>query len=193
MVSNHLPEERFSGIYQPTLHSWTRRESVTTSAFSKMFGALNRFISRLDSDGPSPNPRDRHGTSGFQVLRNKNSEIPLEPWYDIVIGINGRQVVRSDYSNILLITDIFQDDPNPNLFATEIRNCAGSNVALSIWSAKVGRYFHNPPVLQLYLIVYRDNVYERSTSPFQPPLPLLASPFNGRPCLRPRMSGTFLM
>ena len=60
-----------------------------------MFGALNRFISRLDSDGPSPNARDGgHGAFGFQVLRNKNADIPIEPWYDFVIGINGRQVVR---------------------------------------------------------------------------------------------------
>ena len=107
-----------------------------------MFGALNRFISRLDSDGPSPNSRDRHGTSGFQVLRNKNLEIPIEPWYDFVIGINGRQVVGSRHLSIVVLTDIFQDDPNPNLFATEIRNCAGSNVALTIWSAKVGCSFH---------------------------------------------------
>ncbi|KAK2766292.1 hypothetical protein FQN54_007809 [Arachnomyces sp. PD_36] len=28
------------------------------------------------------------------------------------------------------------DDPNPNLFATEIRNCAGSSVSLELWSAK---------------------------------------------------------
>ena len=73
---------------------------TTTPDLSKMFGALNRFISRLDSDGSSPNSRDRYGTSGFQVLRNKNLEIPIEPWYDIVIGINGRQVVRSSHSNI---------------------------------------------------------------------------------------------
>lgn len=58
-----------------------------------MFGALNRFISRLDSEGPSPGAKEGHGAFGFQVLRNKNSEIPIEPWYDFVIGINGRQVV----------------------------------------------------------------------------------------------------
>lgn len=58
-----------------------------------MFGALNRFISRLDSDGPSQNSRDGHGALGFQVLRSKNVEIAIEPWYDFVIGINGRQVV----------------------------------------------------------------------------------------------------
>ena len=59
-----------------------------------MFGALNRFISRLDSEGPSQSSRGDHSAFGFQVLRNKNQEIPIEPWYDFVIGINGRQVVR---------------------------------------------------------------------------------------------------
>lgn len=59
-----------------------------------MFGALNRFISRLDSDGPSSqSSRDGPGAFGFQVLRNKNLEIAIEPWYDYIIGINGRQVV----------------------------------------------------------------------------------------------------
>ena len=59
-----------------------------------MFGALNRFISRLDSDGPSQSSRDSHAAFGFQVLRNKNLDIPIEPWYDFIVGINGRQVVR---------------------------------------------------------------------------------------------------
>ena len=59
-----------------------------------MFGALNRFIARLDSDGPSPTSRDGHGAFGFQVLRNKNADIQLEPWYDFILGINGRQVVQ---------------------------------------------------------------------------------------------------
>ena len=86
-----------------------------------MFGALNRFISRLDSDGPSPNSGTNYNAFGFQVLRNKNADIPIEPWYDFIIGINGRPI----------------DSPDPTLFATEIRNCAGSNVALTLWSAKV--------------------------------------------------------
>ncbi|KAL9630578.1 MAG: hypothetical protein Q9164_006343 [Protoblastenia rupestris] len=85
-----------------------------------MFGALNRFISRLDSEGQSPRSRDSYSASGFQVLRNKNAEIPIEPWYDIIIGINGRHIDNSDTA----------------LFATEIRNCAGSSVALSLYSAK---------------------------------------------------------
>lgn len=60
-----------------------------------VFGALNRFISRLDSDSPAQNTGAGHGAFGFQVLRNKNDEVPMEPWYDFVIGINGRQIVRS--------------------------------------------------------------------------------------------------
>lgn len=86
-----------------------------------MFGALNRFISRLDSDGPTPSASANHNAFGFQVLRNKNTDIAIDPWYDFIIGINGRSI----------------DSPDPNLFATEIRNCAGSNVALTLWSAKV--------------------------------------------------------
>lgn len=59
-----------------------------------MFGALNRFISRLDSDSPAPGAGNGQSAFGFQVLRNKNPEIPIEPWYDYVVGINGRQIVR---------------------------------------------------------------------------------------------------
>ncbi len=63
---------------------------------SSVFGALNRFISRLDADAP-PSSRDTHaghGGYGFQVLRNTNPDVPIEPWFDFIIGINGRQVVR---------------------------------------------------------------------------------------------------
>lgn len=58
-----------------------------------MFGALNRFISRLDSDSPSQSYGDSYGTFGFQVLRNKNQDIPIDPWYDFIVEINGRPVV----------------------------------------------------------------------------------------------------
>lgn len=104
-----------------------------------MFGALNRFISRLDSDSPSQSSRDGHRAFGFQVLRNKNLEIAIEPWYDFIVGINGRQVVREYCSKELLMAkaDRTQDDPDPNLFATEVRNCAGSSVTLALWNAKV--------------------------------------------------------
>jgi hypothetical protein len=57
-----------------------------------MFGALNRFISRLDGD--APDQRSKTGTAcGFQVLRNTNTELPLEPWFDFIIGVNGRTIV----------------------------------------------------------------------------------------------------
>lgn len=58
-----------------------------------MFDALNRFISRLDTE---PEQRQRNiGDDGwgFQVLRNKNPETPLEPWFDFIIGINGQPIV----------------------------------------------------------------------------------------------------
>ena len=102
-----------------------------------MFGAINRFISRLDSDVPPQGSRDEHGGFGFQVLRNKNPDIFIEPWYDFIIGINGRQIVRDLWKSTRLSTDLDQDDPNPALFATEVRNCAGSSVTLTLWNAKV--------------------------------------------------------
>lgn len=58
-----------------------------------MFDALNRFISRLD-ESPSRASKTHDGY-GFQVLRNKDPNIPIEPWFDFIIGINGRQVVCS--------------------------------------------------------------------------------------------------
>lgn len=58
-----------------------------------MFASLNRFISRLDGD-PVAQPASRiQGAWGFQVLRNSNDDLPLEPWFDFIVGINGRQIV----------------------------------------------------------------------------------------------------
>ncbi|KAK6614338.1 GRASP55/65 family protein [Botrytis cinerea] len=68
-----------------------------------MFNALNRFISRLDSDSPTHQNRDNHSAFGFQVLRNKTSELAVEPWFDFIVGINGRMI----------------DDSDANLFAQE--------------------------------------------------------------------------
>ena len=60
-----------------------------------MFGALNRFIGRLDSEparqNASQNPGDN--TFGFQVLKNSNKELALEPFFDFIIGINGHLLV----------------------------------------------------------------------------------------------------
>jgi hypothetical protein len=69
-----------------------------------MFNALNRFISRLDGDpnslpSSSPSPSDRNGgggqdSYGFQVLRNTNMALAVEPFFDFIVGINGRVIVR---------------------------------------------------------------------------------------------------
>ncbi|KAL2827190.1 GRASP55/65 PDZ-like domain-containing protein [Aspergillus cavernicola] len=83
-----------------------------------MFGALNRFIGRLDEPNSQQSRTDN--AFGFQVLRNKDPELPLEPWFDFIVGINGRLI----------------DDPDPNLFAAEVQNCAGSRVTFAVWSAK---------------------------------------------------------
>ncbi|KAF1956684.1 hypothetical protein CC80DRAFT_516209 [Byssothecium circinans] len=84
-----------------------------------MFGALNRFISRLDA-APEDQQSATNGAFGFQVLRNTNPEVDLEPWFDFIIGINGRTI----------------DSADPTLFATEVRNCAGTTVSLGVFSAK---------------------------------------------------------
>jgi len=60
---------------------------------TSMFGALNRFISRLDAAPLDGQPPTTNGAFGFQVLRNANQEVPLEPWFDFIIGINGRTIV----------------------------------------------------------------------------------------------------
>ncbi|TQW00264.1 golgi reassembly stacking protein [Cordyceps javanica] len=75
-----------------------------------MFNALNRFMSRLDG-GDTQQGQQEQGSFGFQVLRNTNLQLAVEPWFDYVVGINGRPI----------------DNPDPSLFAQEIRNCAGGS------------------------------------------------------------------
>ncbi|KAJ4414259.1 hypothetical protein N0V82_008041 [Gnomoniopsis sp. IMI 355080] len=84
-----------------------------------MFNALNRFISRLDGEDPRAK-QQQQGLFGFQVLRNTNKQLAIDPWFDFIVGINGRMI----------------DDPSPGLFAQEVRNCAGGTVTLGLWSAK---------------------------------------------------------
>ncbi|KAI0175886.1 GRASP55/65 PDZ-like domain-containing protein [Hypoxylon sp. FL1284] len=90
-----------------------------------MFNALNRYLSRLDGDARSQHYQNQHQRDvpgyGFQVLRNTNLGLAAEPWFDYVVGINGRAV---------------EGDAEPRLFAQEVRNCAGGRVALGLWSAK---------------------------------------------------------
>lgn len=57
-----------------------------------MFNALNRFMSRLDGD--TSQREQEKGSFGFQVLRNTNLELSIEPWFEYVVGINGRPIVR---------------------------------------------------------------------------------------------------
>lgn len=85
-----------------------------------MFNALNRFMSRLDGDTPQHRRQQDAGSFGFQVLRNTNLELSIEPWFDFIVGINGRPI----------------DNPDPSLFAQEIQNCAGGSVNLGLWNAK---------------------------------------------------------
>lgn len=100
---------------------------------ANMFGALNRFISRLDSDpnaaasaggnstvGTPPVSSNSTSHHGFQILRNTNPQIPLDPWFDFIIGINGHNI----------------DNPDPSLFMTEIQNCSGSTISLGVYGAK---------------------------------------------------------
>lgn len=79
-----------------------------------MFNALNRFISRLD--GESPGQRDNgRGTHGFQVLRNGNLQLAIEPWFDFVVGINGRMIVCRPRCTVprkdALLTELGQSGP----------------------------------------------------------------------------------
>ena len=57
----------------------------------------------------------------WQLLKNTNADIPIDPWYDFIVDINHRQI----------------DDGDTALFQQEIRNCAGGAVSLGVWSAKV--------------------------------------------------------
>lgn len=70
------------------------------------------------SSGP-----DLSNSYGFQVLRNISPTLNLEPFFDFIVGINGRPI----------------EDPNPNLFLQEVYNCAGSILRLGVWSGKGGR------------------------------------------------------
>lgn len=67
---------------------------------STMFGALNRFISRLDAAPQEQQQSGVGGAYGFQVLKNANQEVPLEPWFDFIIGINGRTIVSAQENQL---------------------------------------------------------------------------------------------
>ncbi|KAK5723433.1 hypothetical protein LTR15_005131 [Elasticomyces elasticus] len=87
---------------------------------ANLFGTLNRFISRLDSEPQAQQQSRSTSGYGFQILRNNNPGLALEPWFDFIIGINGHNV----------------ESPDQNLFATELQNCAGSTISMGVYSAK---------------------------------------------------------
>lgn len=64
-----------------------------------MFNALNRFMSRLDGEDPRQK-QHQQGLFGFQVLRNANLQLAIEPWFDFVVGINGRMIVRLPFGSL---------------------------------------------------------------------------------------------
>lgn len=61
-----------------------------------MFNALNRFMSRLDGDTPQQQQQRDRGSFGFQVLRNTSPDLGVEPWFDFIVGINGRPIVSPE-------------------------------------------------------------------------------------------------
>jgi hypothetical protein len=66
--------------------------------------------------------------------------------------MGGRLYVRfsfQSYSSINVY--IIQDNPDPNLFITEIRNCAGSSISLGVWSAKGQR------IREIYVNIPNDS------------------------------------
>ena len=54
-------------------------------------------MSRLDGGDQQQQRQQERGSFGFQVLRNTNLELNVEPWFDFIVGINGRPIVRSTY------------------------------------------------------------------------------------------------
>jgi hypothetical protein len=82
----HLASSSPSDTSVTSNHDETHPHFITN-----MFGALNRFIAKLDA-APEEQNSNTQGF-GFQVLKNTNPELPLEPWFDFIIGISARMIV----------------------------------------------------------------------------------------------------
>ena len=100
---DHVSHEHISPYCYANTPSPFATDLSSSKTMSTMFNALNRFISRLDSDGPVQS-RDQGGF-GFQVLRNKSLELAIEPWFDFIVGINGRMIVRTSVLGVASFTD----------------------------------------------------------------------------------------
>jgi hypothetical protein len=82
----HLASSSSSDTTVTPTHDDTHPHFITN-----MFGALNRFIAKLDAA-----PEDQNSNTqgfGFQVLKNTNPDLPLEPWFDFIVGISARMIV----------------------------------------------------------------------------------------------------
>jgi hypothetical protein len=106
--------------------------SPKTTIMANMFGALNRFISRLDADPQAQKQSGGSDTYGFQVLRNNNPELPLEPWFDSIIGINGRTIVRANTLPCNIFHQLRDLRTTPSL-ASLSRSCATAPAPTSAW------------------------------------------------------------
>lgn len=136
-MPNQPPQHLASNL--DTHHNHERPHIMST-----MFGALNRFISRLDA-GPEEQQSATQGAYGFQVLRNANPEVPLDPWFDFIIGINGRTIVRGE----LLVKNStrLKERTDWECRTTQIRTCLRLRYAtvparLSVWVSSAQRYEH---------------------------------------------------
>ncbi|KAH8720314.1 Uncharacterized protein HC256_000712 [Beauveria bassiana] len=94
-----------------------------------MFNALNRFMSRLDGGDTSHSQQDR-GSFGFQVLRNTDLQLAIEPWFDYVVGINGRPI----------------DNPDPSLFAQEGQRTREMHIPVPANTAALGLSLQYSPL-----------------------------------------------
>jgi hypothetical protein len=150
--------------------------SLKTTIMANMFGALNRFISRLDADPQAQKQSGASDTYGFQVLRNNNPELPLEPWFDSIIGINGRTIVRAN--NISY--NIFQQlsDSRTTLSpACSFRNFATAPVPISAWESTAPK----------------DSKFAKSSSRFRQTARRWVSHCSGHHSRQPKPCGIFSM
>lgn len=61
------------------------RRYPNNPAATMFSGILKRIIPQNQGQDEIP--------FGFQVLRNPNPELPIEPWFDFIIELNNRRIV----------------------------------------------------------------------------------------------------
>lgn len=124
-------------------HSTQNHSKSKQSLFLAMFNALNRFISRLDSDSPA-NDRS-YGAFGFQVLSNKSPELAIEPWFDFIVGINGRMIVSKVKMQYMEFIDNVRMTRTHSYSVKKLGIALGAQLHLG---SGVQRSFESPYLLQ---------------------------------------------